>query len=172
MELNTPPKGVRTYSYPNGIDDRGFFRRILELRDCETNDLDFSIASNPTKHTLRGLHYNKNLNVENKYVNVISGSILDVLVDMRPHEPTYLNWFSMTLNSSSNLTIYIPSGIAHGYITLEGNTIVSYVMDSEFNAQEYGRIRWNDPMIGIVWPFSPTIISKLDQEAELLSLAQ
>ena len=171
MELNTPPQGVKIYSYPNGVDDRGFFKRIVELRDRESNDLDFSIASNPTKHTLRGLHYNKNLGRENKYVNVISGSLLDVLVDMRPHEPTYLNWFSLTLTSSSNLTVYIPSGIAHGYMTLEDNTIISYVMDSQFNAQEYGRIRWNDPTIGILWPFSPAIISKLDQEAEFLSLA-
>ncbi len=171
MELNTPPKGVKIYSYPNGVDDRGFFKRIVELRDLESNDLDFSIASNPTKHTLRGLHYNKNLGRENKYVNVISGSLLDVLVDMRPHEPTYLNWFSLTLTSSSNLTVYIPSGIAHGYITLEDNTIISYVMDSQFNAQEYGRIRWNDPTIGILWPFYPAIISKLDEEAEFLNLA-
>ncbi len=171
MELNTPPKGVKIYSYPNEVDDRGFFKRIVELRDRESNDWDFSIASNPTKHTLRGLHFNKNLGRENKYVNVISGSLLDVLVDMRPHEPTYLNWFSLTLTSSSNLTVYIPSGIAHGYITLEDNTIISYVMDSPFNAQEYGRIRWNDPTIGILWPFSPAIISKLDQEAEFLSLA-
>lgn len=159
------------HSYPNGVDDRGFFRRIVELRDRETNDLDFSIASNPTKHTLRGLHYNKNLSKENRYVNVISGSLLDILVDMRPHEPTYLNWFSLTLTSSSNLTIYIPAGIAHGYMTLEDNTIISYVMDSQFNAQEYGRIRWNDPTIGILWPFYPAIISKLDQEAEFLNLA-
>ncbi len=172
MELDTPPTGVKIYSYPNGVDDRGFFKRIVELRDRESNDLDFSIASNPTKHTLRGLHYNKNLGRENKYVNVISGSLFDVLVDMRPHEPTYLNWFSLTLTSSSNVTVYIPSGIAHGYITLEDNTIISYVMDSQFNVQEYGRIRWNDPTIGIQWPFSPAIISKLDQEAEFLNLAQ
>ena len=168
MKANGPPNGVAITNYPDGIDERGFFKRILEIRESNSKELDVSVSFNQEQFTLRGLHYDKTLRNEKKHVNVVAGSIFDVLVDMRPNEPTYLNWFSFHLSSAMNKTLHIPAGIAHGFLTLEPNTIICYVMEAKYDEMQYGRVRCNDPVVGIEWPFMPNVISQKDKEAELL----
>jgi dTDP-4-dehydrorhamnose 3,5-epimerase len=87
---------------------------------------------------------------------------------MRPDEPTYLKWFSFHLTSAMNKTLHIPAGLAHGFLTLEPNTIICYVTEAKYDEMQYGRVRWNDPVVGIKWPFMPSVISQKDKEAELL----
>ena len=168
MELKYPPVGVKFLNYSRFHDDRGSFFRVLELRGNVRQELDVSLATNNLKHTLRGFHYNKNRTLENKYVTVLTGSIYDVLVDLRPEQESYLDWYGFTFSAEQEITMHVPPGIAHGYLTLEDKTLVSYVMDCAFNVGDYGRIRWNDPCLEVRWPFEPQVISPQDRFADLL----
>ena len=168
MELKYPPVGVKFLNYSRFLDDRGSFFRVLELRGNVSQELDVSLASNDLKHTLRGFHYNKNITLENKYVTVLTGSIFDVLVDLRPEQESYLDWYGFTFSAEQESTMHVPPGIAHGYLTLEDKTTVSYVMDCAFEVGDYGRIRWNDPCLEVRWPFEPQVISPQDRFADLL----
>ena len=125
MELKYPPAGVKFLNYSRFHDDRGSFFRVLELRGNVSQELDVSLASNDLKHTLRGFHYNKNITLENKYVTVLTGSIFDVLVDLRPEQESYLDWYGFTFSAELGRTLHVPPGIARGYLTLEDKTTVS-----------------------------------------------
>lgn len=162
------PEGVKFLNYSRFHDDRGSFFRVLELRENVRQDLDISIASNDLKHTLRGFHFNKSKTLENKYVTVLAGSIFDVLVDLRPEQESYLDWYGFVFSAKDESTLHVPPGIAHGYLTLEDRTLVSYVMDCAFSEYDYGRIRWDDPSLDVRWPFEPKIISSQDRFADLL----
>jgi dTDP-4-dehydrorhamnose 3,5-epimerase len=149
-------------------DERGFFARTWCQREFEAHGLTVvwvqgNISGNHRAGTLRGMHYQMAPHGEIKLVRCTSGSVYDVIVDLRPDSPTYLNHVGIELSSRNRKMLYIPEGLAHGFQTLEDNTEVLYLM-SGFYAPECARgVRWNDPIFGIQWPSAVRIISARDQ---------
>ena len=154
-------------------DERGFFARSFCQNEFEEHGLNprivqCNISYNKKKGTLRGMHYQAAPHEEAKIVSCIRGAIYDVIIDLRQNSPTHCQWFAVELTAhSSPLTapykmLYIPEGFAHGFQTLEDNTVVFYQM-SEFYHPECARgVRWDDPAFGIEWPLPNPILSAKD----------
>jgi len=124
-----------------------------------------NIGYSKKKYTLRGLHYQIAPHREAKLVRCTKGSLLDVVVDIRPDSPTYKEWIGVELSESNHTMFYVPEGCAHGYQTLEDDTEVFYMV-SAFYAPEHERgIRWDDPAFGIQWrEMDDIIISDKDRQ--------
>jgi len=157
-------------------DDRGFFARTwcaeeFAARSLCTSFVQESVSFNPVAGTLRGLHYQVSPHPEAKLVRCTSGAIYDVVIDMREGSPTYLKWCAETLTRANRRALYIPEHCAHGFISLEDETEVLYLI-SEFHHPECARgVRWNDPALEIQWPREPRVMSSRDAEYELLSVS-
>lgn len=155
-------------------DERGFFARQFCIQEMKAVGIDFQIKQcniswNKCKGTLRGLHYQEEPYPEIKLVSCTQGRAYDVLVDLRPESNTYLQWVANELSFESGTTVYIPPGVAHGFQTLEDNTVVYYQVSEYFHSKYYHGLRWNDPKLGIKWPeCGQRIINKRDASYELL----
>jgi dTDP-4-dehydrorhamnose 3,5-epimerase len=121
--------------------------------------------------TLRGLHFQRPPVEQAKLVRVLQGSIFDVAVDIRPQSATYGQWCGQTLTADGNEQLFIPRGFAHGFITLEANTVVNYKVDGPYSRAAEGGIRWNDPSLKIAWPLPPggPIMAERDSNLPLLT---
>ncbi len=148
-------------------DDRGFFarswcRRELEQRGLKSSLAQCSLSHNRLKGTLRGLHYQAPPHEEAKVVRCLRGRVFDVIVDLRPRSATYRQWTSAHLDGATLRAVYVPEGCAHGFLTLDDDTLVHYEI-SEFHHPECARgIRWDDPDLAIPWPIRPITISPRD----------
>lgn len=151
-------------------DERGFFARTfcqkaLADQGVYFNMVQCNIAFNRHPNTLRGMHLQLPPYCEQKIVTCISGEIYDVIIDLNAQSPTYGQWFGLTLSSENRLSLYVPQGFAHGYLTLTENAGISYMV-SQFYApsHEYG-VRWDDPAFAIQWPCREgLIISHKDRQ--------
>jgi dTDP-4-dehydrorhamnose 3,5-epimerase len=152
-------------------DDRGFFARSFCKNEFEKlglnpNIVQCNISYSKKRGTLRGMHYQVAPYEESKIVSCRRGTIYDVILDLRLDSPTYCQWFALELSADNFKMLYIPEGLAHGFQTLEDNTVVFYQM-SEFFYSEYARgVRWDDPLFRIKWPIPDTILSKKDKKYE------
>lgn len=156
-------------------DDRGFFARTYCREQFMAHGLDndflqHSVAFNLRKGTLRGMHFQRNPYGETKLVRCIRGEIYDVILDIRPASPTFLSWYAVILNEKALRAIYIPEGCAHGYMTLEDNSLVEYLIDKPHSSQAAGGIRFDDPLFGICWPEEPAVISEKDRAYPLFDV--
>jgi dTDP-4-dehydrorhamnose 3,5-epimerase len=115
------------------------------------------------KGTLRGLHFQSPPYEQAKLIRVISGSIIDVAVDIRKDSQTYGQYFSVLLSNTNNKMLYIPDGFAHGFLSLEDNTIIQYKCSNFYNKESEGCIIWNDQSININWGIDNPIISDKDK---------
>ncbi len=160
------------------FDERGSFMESFNEREVE-KALGRKIAycqDNQTfskKGVLRGLHYQLPPFSQTKLVQVIQGSVLDVVVDIRKGSPTYGQHFSCELNAENQLQLFIPRGFAHGYITLSETSIFHYKVDQYYKPQSEGSIAPNDPKLEIDWkiPEKSWIQSEKDKKYSLLSEA-
>jgi dTDP-4-dehydrorhamnose 3,5-epimerase len=118
------------------------------------------------KGVLRGLHFQRPPFEQGKLVRVIQGSVLDVAVDIRKGSPTYGQHKSILLSGENNLQFWIPPGFAHGFLTLEDNTIFSYKCTGPYSIESEGSVLWNDKDLNIDWNISSPIVSEKDQIAE------
>jgi dTDP-4-dehydrorhamnose 3,5-epimerase len=157
---------------PEKLEDlRGFFARTFCRDEFSSRELDprivqCSVSHNRKKNTLRGMHYQIPPKAEVKLVRCTRGSMYDVIVDLRPSSTTYCKWASFELTAKNCRLVYIPNGLAHGFLTLEDDTDVLYQMSETFAPKLARGVRWNDPAFGIHWPVSRPIISRKDQYYE------
>jgi len=128
-------------------------------------------ARSSSAGTVRGLHFQGPPEPQGKLVHVLSGAIFDVAVDIRQGSPTYGQWCAATLSADSAEQIFVPSGFAHGYCTLEDDTVVAYKVDRYYAPECEGGIRWDDPAIGIVWPVEAEnpVVSEKDRGLPVLA---
>ena len=151
-------------------DKRGYFFESWnkDIFKKITNNLEFvqDNQSFSNKGVLRGLHFQKPPFAQGKLVRVIRGSVLDVAVDIRKESATYGSHFSILLNDIDNTIFWIPPGFAHGFISLEENTIFSYKCTGDYNKESEGSLLWNDPDLNIDWGVNNPIVSNKDQVAE------
>ncbi len=143
-------------------DDRGYFSPFFIQKDFDDQGLKFDGVvqcnrSKSSKGVVRGLHFQKNPKCQTKLVEVIQGSAIDVVVDIREGSPTYGQHTTVLLkpydmnDPESGRQIYVPRGFAHGFISLEDNTIFQYLVDNDYAPDQEGGILWNDPELGIDW---------------------
>ena len=118
------------------------------------------------KGVLRGLHFQNNPHAQGKLVRVITGAVFDVAVDIRKSSPTYGKWFGMELNEKNKTMMYIPEGFAHGFVTLQDNTIFSYKCTNVYNKASEDCLLWNDPDIGIDWQLKDPLLSEKDLQGK------
>ncbi|MEA1928284.1 MAG: dTDP-4-dehydrorhamnose 3,5-epimerase [Candidatus Auribacterota bacterium] len=149
-------------------DQRGFFARTFSREEFASQGLnpDYlqdSISFNHKKGTLRGIHYQIEPAREIKLVSCPRGAIFDVVIDIRRESSTYGQTVQVRLDADEYKMLYIPEGCAHGFQTLEDDTLVYYQI-SELHHPELARgLRWDDPAFEIKWPLSPTVMSEKDK---------
>ena len=147
-------------------DERGFFLESYKESEFKTNGIDVEFKqdnhSKSAKNVLRGLHYQLEPHGQGKLVRVVTGKIFDVAVDIREGSPTFGKWVSAELSGDNRQMLWIPSGFAHGFLTLEDNTNVLYKATNEYNKESEGGIIWNDPDIAIKWPVNEPVLSEKD----------
>lgn len=154
-------------------DERGSFAYLFESREAAAHGLrtgvcQVKLSHNHHKGTLRGMHYQVPPAAEMKLVRCIRGAVWDVIVDLRPESPTYLQHIGVELSAENRKSLYVPQLFAHGYQTLTDDAEVVYQVD-EFYAPAHERgIRHNDPRLGIEWPLPVASISKKDELWPLL----
>jgi len=149
-------------------DTRGFFARSWCRREAAAHGVtsDFvqcNVSFNRKKGTLRGMHF-QFPGWEAKLIMVTRGSIFDVIVDLRPESPTYLEHFGVDLNHEDKVMLYVPEGFAHGFMTLEDDTEVFYQMSEYYIPENARGFRWDDPRFPIPWPEGEKVVSKKDSE--------
>lgn len=153
-------------------DERGTFLRAYS--DVFLNEpLNFhleqvNVSTTYMAGSIRGMHMQTPPYSEKKIVRCLSGSVFDVAIDMRPNSPTYLKYVSQELSALNNSALLIPEGFAHGFQTLENNSIVHYATSQKYSQEHERGIRYNDPAIDIDWPMEATQVSKKDREWPLL----
>ena len=151
-------------------DNRGEFFEIFRKQLIE-KELDYSFnfcqenLVNSSKNVLRGLHFQANPNAQSKLISVFSGKIFDIAVDIRKNSKTYGKYFSTYLSSKDNISLFIPRGFAHGYISLENNTLVSYKVDNYYDPESECGIPYDDKYLDIDWGvnYNDIIISEKDK---------
>jgi dTDP-4-dehydrorhamnose 3,5-epimerase len=154
-------------------DSRGLFARVFcarEFRDQSLMDafVQCNASWNARKGTVRGFHYQIPPSSEVKLVRCTAGSLWDVIIDLRPDSPTYLDHLSVELTAKNRRTLYVPEMFAHGFQTLEDATEVFYQM-SEFYAPDLAKgLRYDDPKLGVKWPLAIASISEKDLNWALL----
>jgi len=109
------------------------------------------------------MHFQKAPHEEIKTVSCVRGRVHDVIIDLRPSSPTYKQHVSQELSEENGTMIYIPKGFAHGYVTLEDNCAVTYLMSQFHYPEEAGGVRYDDPAFGITWPVSISLIADKDR---------
>lgn len=148
-------------------DERGSFARSFCQREFEGNGLNPCIAQcnisrNKKKGTLRGMHYQAAPHQEAKLVSCIRGAMCDVIIDLRSDSPTCGKWMAAELSAENFRVLYVPEGFAHGFQTLEDDTVVFYQMSEFYHPECAKGIRWDDPSFDISWPVSDPILSAKD----------
>ena len=143
--------------------DKDFFAQELEFNLCQIN-----ICFTKDIGTIRGLHFQDEPFQEQKIVRCISGSILDVAVDIRPKSPTYLRSIQLELSYENNLALLIPKGFAHGYQTREENSIIQYCTSEIYKPSHEMGMRFNDPKLKINWDPKIKTVSEKDMNWPVL----
>ena len=154
-------------------DDRGFFARAFCQEEFEEHGLkpviaQANLAYNHRKGTLRGMHFQIPPAAETKLVRATRGAILDIIVDLRPESPTYLQHLAIELTQENHRALYVPERFAHGYQVLVDQTETSYQVGEFYSPPNERALRYDDPRLGLEWPLPVAVISDKDRDAPLL----
>lgn len=158
-------------------DERGFFARTFcekefAERGLPTQFPQANLSHNVARGTLRGMHYTVAPSRESKLVRCSAGAIYDVLLDVRSDSPTFGKWVAVELSRDNGRSVFIPVGVAHGFLTLQDDSDVVYLMGEEHRAEAARGLCWNDSAFGVVWPFEPAVISERDASYPEFSRAE
>ena len=159
--------GVMLVSIEPHADARGLFARTYDAATFAAAGLPVNwpqcnVSWNRSRGTLRGMHYQRAPFEEPKLVRCTAGRVFDVAIDLRPRSPTYCRWVGVELSRERRNALLIPAGCAHGFLTLEDEAEVFYMMGEVFHPEAAAGVRWNDPAFGIEWPLAPTTMADRD----------
>tara|TARA_Y200000002_G_scaffold372840_1_gene371141 strand:+ start:63 stop:599 length:537 start_codon:yes stop_codon:yes gene_type:complete len=160
--------GSILFSIPNFSDNRGEFTKLYNFKELKKIGITFTVKEHfhsiSNKNVLRGMHFQINEGAHTKIVQCIKGSILDVFVDVRKDSDFYNKPVAIKLKGNSAL--YLPKGMAHGFLSLENNTIVQYLVDKEHNPKNDRGVLWNS--IDFNWPIEFPLLSDRDKKHPLI----
>lgn len=172
--IETKLRGAFIIDLQPHADERGFFARAFCQREFEAHGLKPVIAQanigfNRRKGTLRGMHFQYPPAAETKLVRASRGAVLDIIVDLRPESPTYLEHISVELSADNHRGIYIPERFAHGYQALQDDTETTYHVGEFYTPGAEDGLRYDDPALGLKWPLPVSVMSAKDREWRALS---
>ena len=174
----TDIKGVWVIEPKVFNDARGYFFEAWKKEEFESRigSVHF-VQDNESKSSrgvLRGLHYQKGEFSQAKLVRVISGTVIDVAVDIRRSSPTFGRYVAVELSAENKRQLFIPRGMAHGFLVLSDEAVFTYKVDNVYAPQAEASIRFDDPTIGIEWPIDPAemLLSPKDQNGKSLQDAE
>jgi dTDP-4-dehydrorhamnose 3,5-epimerase len=163
----TKLKGAFVIDVERHDDERGFFARAFCQREFQAHGLKPVIAQanigfNRRRGTLRGMHFQYPPAAETKLVRCSRGAILDIIIDLRPESPTYLQHTTVELTADNHCGIYIPERFAHGYQALEDETETTYHVGEFYTPGSEGGLLYNDPLLRLEWPLPVSVMSDKD----------
>ena len=166
--MSLPLLGAHLIELEKRGDERGFFARFFCETEFAQHGLHASFAQinnslTAKAGTLRGMHYQLPPAAEVKVVRCIRGALFDVILDLRPHSPTFGQSFGAELSAENRTMLYVPEGFAHGFVTLAPETEALYLVSAPYAPAAERGIRFDDPKFGILWPLSPVEISDKDR---------
>ncbi len=148
-------------------DERGYFYESYNKKILAENGMDANFVqdnqSMSQKGVLRGLHFQAPPYTQGKLVSVIKGAVLDVAVDLRKNSPAYGKHYTIELTEKNKTMFWVPEGFAHGFLTLENNTIFSYKCTNYYHKDSENSILWNDPALNISWGIQDPVLSEKDK---------
>jgi dTDP-4-dehydrorhamnose 3,5-epimerase len=149
-------------------DARGFFAREFCQKEFEAHGLrsviaQANLALNAKAGTVRGMHFQYPPAAETKLVRCVRGAILDIIVDLRPESPTYLQYIEVELSEDNWRALYVPERFAHGYQALKDNTVTSYHVGEFYTPNAEGGLLHDDPALGLTWPMPISVVSEKDR---------
>lgn len=171
----TKLKGAYVIELERITDSRGFFARGFCMEEFAKHGLvnqvvQTNISYNMKAGTIRGLHYQVKPYEEVKFTRCIKGKVFDVIVDLRRGSKTFGQYFSIELSDTNNIALYVPANFAHGYMSLEDDTMFMYNVSCSYTPNSERLLRWDDPEININWPIRDNVIlSDKDRHAPGLS---
>ncbi len=152
-------------------DHRGYFLESYSAKKYKDGGINVDFVqdneSKSEQNVLRGLHFQKPPHAQAKLVRVIKGAVLDVAVDIRKGSKTYGKYVAVELSEKNKTQFFIPEGFAHGFLTLEDDTIFAYKCSKFYDKESEGSLLWNDPDINIDWQVENPILSEKDLMADL-----
>ncbi len=172
--ISTPIKDLLIIKPKVFEDQRGYFSETFREEFWKNEGLSYRfVQDNEAKsdqNVLRGLHYQTGEHAQAKLVRVVTGSVYDVVVDLREDSPDYGEWFGLELSAANRFQLLVPRGFAHGYYVLEDDSIFSYKCDNYYNKEAEGGVHYADPNLGIEWPLigPQPVVSKKDLALPLL----
>jgi dTDP-4-dehydrorhamnose 3,5-epimerase len=154
-------------------DSRGYFARAFCRHEFEDHGLkpfiaQANVAFTRDAGTLRGMHFQFPPKAETKFVRTTRGGILDIIIDLRPESPTFLEHIRVELTEDNGRAIYVPERFGHGFQTLVDHTETSYLMGEFYAPETEGGLRYDDPRLGLAWPLPVTTMAEKDQRWSLL----
>ena len=161
-------KGLLIVSQKNNTDNRGNLRETFNDKILKKKFI-FEYCTTSKKNVLRGFHF-QSKNKQSKFVNVLKGKILDVVIDLRRNSKTFGKFFKIILSKKNALGLYIPSGFAHAYYSYDKENIIYYKLNNYYNPKYESGIIFNDKRLKIKWPKKKMIVSKKDRN--LLTISQ
>lgn len=169
MKFNpTPLQGTWTIDLERRGDERGWFARLFCEREFAAQRLEpryvqINNSTSPTRGTLRGMHYQLPPGGEVKVVRCIRGALFDVALDLRPDSATFGQSFGAELSADNRRMMYVPRGCAHGFLTLEPDTEMFYLVSASYDPKLERGIRFDDPRFRVEWPLTPVVVSDKDR---------
>lgn len=164
----TELKGAWVIELDFNVDARGYFSRFYCQREFSAHGIEprvvqGNVSQSRHKGTLRGMHYQKPPAQETKLMCCTHGSVYDVIIDLRVDSPTYLDHIGVYMDARDKRMLFVPRGFAHGFLTLEEDTEMLYLVSEYFSPRHAAGIRYDDPLIDINWPSEVSVLS--DQDA-------
>ena len=173
--VELPMDGVFLLEMEPHEDERGSFARCfcsstLMRLGIGTRIAQANLSRSSSRHTLRGLHYQHAPFEETKIVQCVAGRIYDVVLDLRPSSPTFSTWFAAEISADNGRIMVVPEGCAHGFMTLEDDSVVHYLVSAAYSPLHEDGVRHDDPAFAIRWPAEPACMSPRDRAHPLFDL--
>ena len=161
--INTKFSGLKVIQSKSYIDNRGLFKEDYKKKFFKNKNFVFGCTSRSKKNVIRGLHLQTKHSQE-KYVSVLKGAIIDVVVDLRKKSKTFGKHYKVILSDENAKSIFIPAGFAHGFLGLKKENIIYYTCTNYRSVKHEVGILWNDKDLKIKWPIKNPIVSKKDKK--------
>ena len=160
--IKTKFKDLRLIKHKKFSDHRGFLKFNFNKKIINWDNFVFDYIAHSKKNVFRGFHF-QTKNKQSKYVNVLKGKILDIVIDLRKKSKTFGKYFKIILSSENAISLFIPKGFAHAYFSYENDNIIYYKLDNFYKPKYESGIIYNDKIIKVKWPKRKTILSPKDK---------
>lgn len=166
-------EGLWLFESPSHGDDRGYFREWFKApliqeklgREFQVSQTNLSRSK---KGVVRGIHFSTASKGQAKWVTCANGRLWDVVVDIRPNSPTFKRWEAVELRADEGKSVFISEGLGHAFLSLEDDTVISYLLTTPYSPKDEFAINPKDEEIAIAWPDMPLVFSEKDQSAPTL----